>query len=461
MCSVRTLMNWGRVLRLVAISVATILLTSMSVQARDCGTGVATCACGDTVVSNTTFSSTQVIDCGSDTLRNGLTINDNVFLNCNGATITRNANNNSKDRYGIRIVGKEGAPKEIKGCTVRNFHVGIRVNTSKNVVIKDVAVYDNGTPTVVGTSSGEGYGIEVSNSSYVEIRGTAGYLTVRGSGDEGIHISESNNITLSKVEIKESDQENLYLLNVKSSSFKDIKLQNPATGGSAASLYIKGEGRKADGQNSWDEWKVRTYDNDFFNVELGQPSSAVGGNIELTGDVHDNRFWDLYVWKGLIRLTPFATITPTGIGQEKRTTAVSFPYGNQFTWGVVNRSPKGACINSVGAWGTASDFTSFFVGPNCAQGSGQYNRHGEISRNFTVDEKTPSGQDVSTTYHCNQLGPIYTPHPCDSPDSLDVDSVSKTCSSPSEGTEVCWIDAFKPRFGEHPLDRTLIVDVTP
>jgi parallel beta-helix repeat protein len=84
-----------------------------------------------------TITKNRTLCTGTYNLPNGLNMGaSNIQLDCNGATIIGNNNNN-----GITIPGNSGIT--IKNCNIENFNYGIYINSSSNNQIIDNSIKDN------------------------------------------------------------------------------------------------------------------------------------------------------------------------------------------------------------------------------------------------------------------------------------------------------------------------------
>ena len=108
---------------------AVIVLAPQAALAKDCGDGIATCACGDTVVADYTFTSNLYCEYGEDGLIVGA---DDITIDMNGENLE---GEDSLGTVGINIAGHSNVTITsswywFKGL-VRDFNIGINMGGDK------------------------------------------------------------------------------------------------------------------------------------------------------------------------------------------------------------------------------------------------------------------------------------------------------------------------------------------
>ncbi len=195
----RGVLNFGKTLAAVAVAV---LGWGPAATAGDCGDGVATCRCGDIVVTNTTLT----YDIGGCP-KGGLKLTaPSVVLDCNGHTLT-GVKNGTRDNGEVGIHLDPGTGAEVRNCRVTGFRQGIRIGSGHNNRILNNDVFGN-----------RKYAIEIAGASTGNVIEGNRVGKPSGSGvtkaEEGIHNGAgSHNTVIRGNTVIDSKDENIYVLN--------------------------------------------------------------------------------------------------------------------------------------------------------------------------------------------------------------------------------------------------------
>ena len=191
------------------------LLSAHSASAKECGDGVESCACGDTVVASTTLTADLGV---CDTT--GLRIRSGIVLDCAGHTITGSDLSNAK--FGIEVDGAVGA--EVRNCRVTKFRRGIRIYGGSDNVLRDNETFANK------------YGIDLAGGT---VRNVLKRNRITDSRDEGIHVGGSHRNRIVHNVISSSKRENLYLLHSNGNLVKGNLVERSH----ASAIYVKHSSR--------------------------------------------------------------------------------------------------------------------------------------------------------------------------------------------------------------------------
>ena len=180
--------------------VAAVLGSAAPATADDCGTGVATCRCGDTVVTDTTLTA----DIGGCP-KAGLKIASPVVLDCSNRAVT-GVKNGSRDNGEVGIHLDPGIGAEVRNCRVSGFRQGIRIGSGHDNRIVNNEVFGN-----------RKYGIEIAGASTDNVIQGNRVGKPSGSGvtkaEEGIHNGAASHNTLIRDNtVIDSKDENIYVL---------------------------------------------------------------------------------------------------------------------------------------------------------------------------------------------------------------------------------------------------------
>src|SRR5688572_10310086 len=122
----------------VAATIMGALGWAATAMAAECGDGLKACQCGDTVVVNTTLTS-SIGGCQKTGL---FVVGSSIALNCAGHAVTgAPTGNDDNDDIGIHVDPGNGA--EVNGCTVSGFRQGIRIGSGHNNRIINNVVFGN------------------------------------------------------------------------------------------------------------------------------------------------------------------------------------------------------------------------------------------------------------------------------------------------------------------------------
>jgi parallel beta-helix repeat protein len=188
--------------------------------AANCGDGIKTCACGDTVTANYTMTA-NLGPCSG----HGLRIASNVVLGCNDFMLT--GSGTSSTSIGIRF--ESGSGGSANNCKVTKFFKGVRFTNRSGGALGDSEIYDNGL-------SGQGYGVELGCGAQFNTIQTS---IIRNNQDEGIHVGCSTASTTHDNQILDNSvfsngKEQLYLLNTTNN-----RIERNVFSGGINSGYIK------------------------------------------------------------------------------------------------------------------------------------------------------------------------------------------------------------------------------
>ena len=269
--------------RPLVLLIAILWLAAMpgAARAANCG-GTVVCACGDTVTSDYTMTG-NLGPCprrpSGDTI--GLQLRSGVTLDCQDHTIT-GPGDTLKNSFGVRL-GRSSVPDSdmiVRNCNVTKFWWGVYVQNSGDVLIEDNDLYGNGwfDPTQNGT----GYGLDIANSQDVIVQGNR----IIGNGNEGIHLSASQLVSVIDNELRDNGREQLYLINA---SFNTI--QNNQMEGGTQGLEMRASSNNSFSYNIWAGSPLHMLDNDnqdntfFYDTFEGRVfvgNNSVGTRFELS-----------------------------------------------------------------------------------------------------------------------------------------------------------------------------------
>ena len=140
----------------------------------DCAAYPTKIANGCVVKSDITYPKTMPDQYVPDGISFG---NDNVKLNCNGATFY---GDNENGKHGVIFTSVSNS--ELRDCTIKNYQIGVSMVSSHNNVIAKVKAIEN------AEGSMGSHGIALTNSNNNIVR----YSTFSDNGDIGIRLYNSN-----------------------------------------------------------------------------------------------------------------------------------------------------------------------------------------------------------------------------------------------------------------------------
>lgn len=315
--------------RLTAFVVLSLLVLSSSFAwAKDCGNGVATCACGDKVVADWTLSANMT--CSTT---NGLRVGSGVVLDGNHKSLT----GTGSAQVGILIEGN--------GATIMLFDHITGFDQAGVAFAGNSAVYNNhlyASGMHNNGSSAGAYG--------VDIRGGSGgnrvnSCTIYNNGDEGIHAGTGSNV-IEWNDITNHPDANIYLVNSNGNS-----IHHNFTSGGGNNVYIKDSDDNVLADNEWENRPfIITHNSD--------------GNQSLR-----DKFYGVYT-----RLLASGSLVPN----------------NNIFDSAQFRNASGICVESTGATGNTIWESDFGVDGACAtdvkcSGTGTINVYGSTGVNDLSD----------------------------------------------------------------------------
>ena len=157
--------------------------------ARSCG-GPIPCRCGDTVVGSMTMAADLEGCAGPFALR----LIRNSSLDCAGHTISGTSSN------GVKLDSATGA--SVRNCRITGFWRGVRIRGGDSNLVAD------------NEFVGNDYAIDVAGGSDAGI--ATGHRIernlIRDSALDGIHLSSAQGVVVAYNEIRDSGEENFYLI---------------------------------------------------------------------------------------------------------------------------------------------------------------------------------------------------------------------------------------------------------
>ncbi len=248
----------------VATMVVAVLGWTGTATAANCGDGVATCRCGDIVVTNTTLTA-DIGGCPKAGLR---LMTSSAVLDCNGHALT-GVKNGTRDNGEVGIHLDPGTDVEVRNCRVTGFRQGIRIGSGNNNRIINNEVFGN-----------RKYGIEIAGASTGNLIQGNRVGKPSGSGvekaEEGIHNGGgSHNTVIRDNTVIDSKQENIYVINANSVQV----IMNTVTQSGNAAIFLKNSHGTLVAQNTVTNNSITIRGDSSGNTLVGNTFAAGKGYL--------------------------------------------------------------------------------------------------------------------------------------------------------------------------------------